>query len=296
MVVVLSALFLLTEALPGDFADRLAGPDHERAERLRAQHGLDLPALLRLGRWWLHALQGDLGTSLINDQPVLPRVVGRLITTLAVAAPAAVLAAVLGCVLAFVMAWCQGRRRGTWISAAVAVIAGLPEVVLVIALVLLLAVTLKLVPPVSLTTPGAGPWARWEILVLPVLALTLPHAAWGARMLRGTADDILAGYVVTSARRRGVPGWRIAWAHVLPRWWGPILHTTAYLTAGILGGSVVVESMLAYAGLGQLLADAVASRDTPTVQAAGTIVVGISLALFTGADLLSRVAETRGLP
>lgn len=286
LLVVMSGLFLLTEALPGDFADGVAGADRERAEQLRAGRGLDGPVLLRLAHWWVSLLRGDLGVSLTDGQPVLPRVLDRLQTTLAVAAPAALVAVLAAVLLALALAWWRGKPASARLSAVTAVLAGLPEVVLVVGLVLLLSVGLGLVPAVSLPIPGAPAWSNPEILVLPVLALALPAAAWGARLLRGSADDLLADDVVVSARRRGVPARIIVVAHVLPRWRFPIAQAAAFLAAGILGGSVVVESMLAFPGLGQGLASAVAARDTPMVQAMGLVVVGASLALLMLADLV----------
>lgn len=293
MVVVLSVVFLLMEALPGDYADQVAGADRAAAEEIRARHGLGDSPVVRLIRWWFAACRGDFGTSLVSGQEVLPRIWERLGMTLAIAVPAIVISATLGIVVAFAMAWLRGRTSGTRLTGAVAVVAGLPEVVLVISLMMLLSVALRLVPPVSLITPGKPVWSEPGILVLPIAALTIIHAAWTARMLRGSADDILATDVVGSARRRGVALWRIAFVHVAPRWAGPVAQAAAYLAAGILGGSVIVESMLAYAGLGQALADAVASRDTPTVQAAATVIVGISLALLTAADMATRRSERR---
>lgn len=287
MLVVLSALFLLTEALPGDHADSLAGADVDRAEQLRDQWGLDGPVLARLARWWGGVFRGTLGVSFVDGHDVLPRVLDRLVATLTLAVPAAVLATGAAILLAFAQAWWAMRPSGTSLAASVGIIAGLPEVVLIVGLVLLLAVTWQLVPAVSLTTPGEPPWSNPAILVLPILALTIPHAAWGSRMLRGSADDLLASDIVISARKRGVPVSRIALRHVMPRWLGPIVQTTAFLTAGILSGSVVVESMLAYPGLGQALASSVASRDTPTVQGVGAVVVGMALALLTIADLVA---------
>lgn len=293
MVVVLSALFLLTETLPGDYADTVAGADRARAEQLREQWGLNTPVLLRLAEWWGRAIRGDLGVSLVTGQPVLPRVLARLEATLVIAVPSVLLAAICGVGLAFALAWFRDRTSGTTLSFGVSAIAGLPEVVLIVSLVLLFSVAWGLLPPVSLTDPRTPLVLQWKILVLPILALTIPHAAWGARMLRGSADDLLASELVASARRRGVPARRIAYAHVFPRWIGPIVQVSAYLAAGVLGGSVVVESMLAYPGLGQMLASAVASRDVPTVQVVGAVIVGVSLTLLTLADLIASRAERR---
>ncbi|RBP64941.1 peptide/nickel transport system permease protein [Brevibacterium sanguinis] len=293
LLVVMSGLFLLTEALPGDFADGVAGADRGRAELLRSQRGLDGPVLIRLAHWWASLLRGDLGTSLTDGQPVLPRVLDRLQTTLIVAVPAAVLAVLAAVLLALALAWWRGRPAGARLAVVTAVLAGLPEVVLVVGLVLLLSVGLRLVPAVSLPTPGMPAWSDPEILLLPILALALPATAWGARLLRGSADDLLAGDVVVSARRRGVPARIIVVSHVIPRWLPPIAQAAAFLTAGVLGGSVVVESLLAYPGLGQGLASAVAARDTPMVQAVSLVIVGVSLALLMLADLVRTEAGRR---
>lgn len=214
MVVALSALFLLTAALPGDFADSVAGTDKARAERLREQWGLNAPVVPRLAMWWEQVLQGDFGDSLANGQPVLSRVLVRLEATLTIAVPSVLLAAFCGTGLAFALAWLRNQRLGTTLALAVSMFTGLPEIVFVVSLVLLFAVGLGLFPAVSLVDPGKSLLLQWKILILPILALAIPHAAWAARMLRGSADDLLASELVASARRRGVSVTRIAYAHV----------------------------------------------------------------------------------
>lgn len=291
MAVVLSALFVLVDALPSDYAGRVAGANATRAEQLRASYGLDAPVTVRLVRWWAGIARGDAGVSFVDAHPVLPKVAHRFMMTAAIGVPAMLIAVTAAVVVAFALAWLDHTLPGTWLSVAVSVIVGLPEVVLIIALVLLGAVWLGWVPPVSLVNPAIPLWRQPTILLLPVTALAVPHAAWGARMLRGSAADVISGDLVASARRRGVGVWRIAVHHVLPRWRGPIIQVSAMLAAGIIGGSVVVEALLAYPGLGQLLASAVANRDTPTVQAAGAAVVAVSLALLTAADYAATRAE-----
>lgn len=293
LIVVVTGLYLLTEVLPGDFADSAAGPDPQRAEALRAQRGLDAPVLLRLVSWWTGVFHGDLGTSLIDETPVLPRVLTRMALTLAATIPAAVLAVVLAAVTALILAWWRGRIVGTQVSVLVSLLTGLPEIVLIVGLVLLLSAAAQLVPPVSLPEPGQPVWADPSILLLPVLCLALPNAAWGARMLRGSADDLLSTDLVVAARRRGAPAFHILTAHVLPRWLEPVTQVAALLSVGVLGGTAIVESLLAYPGAGQALVAAVSARDTPMVQGLGLVIVGISLAVLLIADLLTSRTRLR---
>lgn len=290
---VVSALFLLTDALPGDSADVRAGADRARAEQLRRQEGLDASAGVRLVRWWQQVLGGDLGTSWADGSPVLEQVVEHAQRTAVVALPAGALAAAASMALALVISWHRGRPFATGLSAAATVVAGMPEVVLVIGLVLLLAVGAGVVPAVSLLPPGAPPWAAPEVLVLPVLALALPATAWSTRLLLGPCSDVVAGDVVASARRRGVPALQVVLRHVLPPLLAPWVQALAVLASGVLAGGVVVESLLAYPGLGQLLAGAVSRRDTAVVQGAGLVLVTVSLALYTAADLLASRAAQR---
>ncbi|QSB06677.1 ABC transporter permease [Natronoglycomyces albus] len=286
MGAVLTGLFLLTEMLPSDLADVQAGADVERAEQLRHIYGLDQPIGVRLWDWWSAVFSGDLGHSLIDGSPVWPRVADRLINTAAIAMPAILIAAVATVALALVLSWNRGRPVATRTSVGLAACAGLPEAVLTVALVALLSVRLGWVPSVSLLAPGQQPWDRVEILLLPVLSLAIPAIAWSTRMLKGSSDDIVSLDVVVSARLRGMPAHRVILRHVLPRMRGPLAQVFAVMAAGILGGSVIVESLLAYPGIGQLLSGAVAARDTPMVQGAGLVLVVVSMSLYTAADLI----------
>lgn len=288
IAVVASAVFAVTELLPGDAADVAAGADRAAAEELRDAAGLDASAPARLGAWWWDAVRGDLGSSLVDGAPVAPLVLQRLGSTLAVAAPAWALAVAVGALIAVIAAARRGRRGDGATTAAVAVAAGVPESVLLIALVLVLSTGLGWLPAVATLPPGVGPAEAPEVLVLPVLALALPSAAWAARTLRGPAEDVLRDPVVASAVERGVPLARVGWRHVLPRLAPPLAQSAAVLAGAVLGGGAVVESLLDYPGLGRLLVGAVASRDVPVVQGAALVLTAVSVFALTAADALTR--------
>ncbi|WP_410617198.1 ABC transporter permease [Amycolatopsis sp. lyj-109] len=284
LAAVVTGVFLLTASLPQDAAQVLAGrqADPARLAQLRAELGLDRPLWERFGSWLAGLLHGDLGRSLVDGRPVGPLVLDRLGASALIVLPAWVLAVLLGVLVALVSA----RRAAA--SAAVAAFAAVPEVVLVSGLVLVFATGLGRLPAVSLLPVGGSAWDAPEVLVLPILALALPSAAWLARSVRGPVADIVGRPFVLDAHLRGVPPARVVVAHVLPHVAGPVAQAAAILAGALLAGTTVVESLLAYPGVGQLLATAVATRDVPVVQAVALVDAVVALAAVLTADRVSK--------
>lgn len=289
LVVVASTVFLLTATLPGDAAASLAGADRAAAAQIRTELGLDRPVLLRLLDWWGHALGGDLGRSWLSRTPVTEILPGRLAASAAVAIPAWGLALGAGWGTAVWLALRRRRPEERAATGLLAVLAGIPEAVVVVLLTLLLAGWAGWLPAVSLLPPGASPLARPELLVLPVLGLAVPGYAWAARLLRGPADEALGRRVVTAARRRGESTPRVVARHVLPPMLPSVAQAGAVLAAGVLGGGAVVETLLAYPGLGLLLTQAVAARDVPVVQGVSLVLAALALAGYAAADTVREV-------
>ncbi|MFD8493750.1 ABC transporter permease [Amycolatopsis sp. NPDC059657] len=282
LAAVVVAVFLLTGLLPQDAAQVMAGQqaDPARVAALRAAMGFDRPAWERFGSWLLGVAHGDFGKSYLDGQPVGAVLGQRLGASLAVVVPAWLLAVALGVLVALLLGW-RDRRAG---SALVAAVSALPDVVLISGLVLVFATVLGWLPAVSLLPVGGSAWERPEILVLPVLALTLPAAAWLARLLRGPVADVVGRPFVLDARLRGLSPARIAVRHVLPHLAAPLAQGAALLLGGLLAGTTVVESLLAYPGLGQLLATAVGTRDVPVVQAVALLDAVVVLVAVLIAD------------
>lgn len=279
LAAVIAVVFLLTELLPQDAAQVLAGQhaDPARVAALRAELGLDRPGWQRFGAWLLGVVRGDLGRSLVDGQPVGPVLWQRFGASVLVVVPAWIFAVVLGTALAL-------GRAG---ESAVAAVAGLPDVVLVTGLVVVFATGLGWLPAVSLAPVGGSAWDRPEILVLPVLALALPATSWVARQLRGPVADVDARPFVADARLRGLSPPRIAVRHMLPHLAAPLAQAAAILAGGLLAGTAVVESLLAYPGLGQLLATAVNTRDVPVIQAVALLYGAV---LVTATLIADRIA------
>ncbi|MDX3187155.1 ABC transporter permease [Streptomyces sp. MN03-5084-2B] len=284
LAAVVTGVFLLTALLPQDAAQVLAGrqADPSRVAVLRSELGLDRPLWTRFFAWLAGILRGDLGKSYVDGRPVGPVLAERLGASALVVVPAWVLAVVFGVLAALLVA----RRPAG--SAAVAAVSSLPEVVLVSGLVLVFATGLGWLPAVSLLPVGGSAWGAPEVLVLPVLGLALPSAAWLARSVRGPVEDVLGRPFVVDAHLRGVSPARIRVRHVLPHLAGPVAQGAAILAGSLLAGTTVVESLLAYPGLGQLLATAVASRDVPVVQAVALVDALVVLAAVLAADRIAK--------
>ncbi|MEU5265363.1 ABC transporter permease [Amycolatopsis sp. NPDC021455] len=283
-VAVVTGVFLLTALLPQDAAQVLAGrqADPARVAALRADLGLDRPLWERFGAWLGGLVHGDLGRSYVDGRPVGPVLADRLGASALIVVPAWVLAVVFGVLVALVVA----RRPAG--SALVAAFAALPEVVLVTGLVLVFATALGRLPAVSLLPVGGSAWDAPEVLVLPILGLALPSAAWLARSVRGPVADVRERPFVVDAHLRGVSPARVAVRHVLPHLAGPVAQGAAILAGALLAGTTVVESLLAYPGLGQLLATAVASRDVPVVQAVALVDALVVLPAVLAADRIAK--------
>jgi peptide/nickel transport system permease protein len=271
-VVVSVVVFAAVDALPSDAVAARTGAraDPETARLLRQQLGLDLPIWQRWAQWTGATLRGDWGRSLVTDRPVADLLLPRLAATAALTAVALLLTVVLMITVGWALGAARPKRAHRWTSLVTSVSA-VPQVVVVAALVVGLSGVLGWLPPVSLLAPGASPLDQPQLLVLPALALALPAAAWGAGFLGGVIADAAAAPHVRDARMRGVVGCRLHLRHVLPFVVSPTVRATAVIAAGMLTSAAVVETMLGYQGLGELLVTAIASRDTPVVAVVGLL-------------------------
>ncbi|KAB8194816.1 ABC transporter permease subunit [Nonomuraea phyllanthi] len=287
LAAVSAAVFAATELLPGDAADAVGAGRASAAQlaELRAERGLDRPGWERWAGWAWALLHGDAGRSLLSGRPVVDVVGGRLPATAVLAGPAFVLTALLvllGCALAGRRAL---RRPGDAGGGLATAFTAVPQVVVAAALAALLSGVLGWVPPVSLLPAGGGP-PDPSIVLLPVLTLALPSAAFGVALLGGAVADALRRPYVTDALIRGVPAGRILRRHVLPVLAAPALRVLAVVVGGLTAGSALVETVFGYAGAGELLVSSVAARDTPVVQLLALGSAAAVLAVLLLADLV----------
>jgi peptide/nickel transport system permease protein len=290
LVVVCALVGVAVELLPGDAAEARAGSYATPADlaRIRAEQGLDRPAVVRWLEWAAGAVRGDLGTSATSGRAVVDVLAERWPTTAVLAGLALLVAVPLAAAstAAAAAAALRGRRRADApLTAAVAV----PQVVVAAGLTAVLAGLLGWLPPVSLLAPGVPILAQAHLLVLPVASLALPTAAFAAVLLRGAAADAVAAPHVRDARLRGLPPHVIATRYVAGALAAPAVQVLAVVGGALLAGTALVESVFGVAGLGELLVTAVATRDVVVVQAVAALTAAAVLIGLTAADVVGEL-------
>lgn len=285
-------IFAAMQLLPGDAADVLlskhAGAGAASAEQragLRAELGLDRPLPERYGQWITAVARGDLGRSLISGRPVAATIRARLANTLTLAGIAAALLVLLA--LGFGV-WAGARADRTTdrvITASAVTVGSLPEFVIAILLIQLLAFTWPLLPPISLVPPGQSPLRTPAVLVLPVVTLVAVMAPQTIRMVRAQMAEVLGSPYIQLARLHGIPERRIVARHALRNALAPAAPLLAGSISWLLGSVVVVETVFNYPGLSRDLVHAIATRDLPYIQSVTLLVAAVTVLVYLLADL-----------
>ncbi|MFJ9469249.1 ABC transporter permease [Streptomyces caniferus] len=287
-VAVVLLVFALTEALPGDAAVALAGdqPDPGRIAVIRETMHLDRPACERLGEWAAGLLHADLGTSLTSGRPVSSAIGDAFGPTLLLAALTLVLLVPAAGCLGVLAARHEGRLADRLISSVTLAVYAVPEFALGVLLVAVFALRLGWLPPTAVGY-GGELLAHPAALVLPVLVLLSRPVCSLTRLIRAGMIDALASPYVAQARRYGIPGARIRYAHALPHALGPAAQQLARTVDWLLCGVVVVEALFVVPGLGTVLMNAVTERDVPVLQGLAVVFGCTAVVLNLGADLVT---------
>jgi peptide/nickel transport system permease protein len=288
--------FCLMNLLPGTAASALLGASAtpESIAALNVKLGLNEPFPTRYLDWLGNALHGNLGTSLATGQPVTSLVLSRLEVSGELIALAFLLA--LGC--AIVVATAAARRPGgiaDWISVVVST-AGLsvPSFVVALALVLVFAVKLKVVPPLGFVPISANLGWNLRTLILPAVTLAVGIFAVFNRLLRADLiDQLQTEDYVTTARAKGASPWRVLIRHALRNSLFGLLTVAGLQIGALFGTTVVVEQVFSIPGVGQQLLSAISNEDVPVVEGIVALIATITVLANLTADLLYAVLDPR---
>ncbi|NPE58303.1 ABC transporter permease [Dickeya dadantii] len=284
--------FLLVRAIPGDPARLLLGirstPD--AIARIRAQYGLDEPVWLQYFYFLRNLLRGEMGRSIVYKIDTLPLVASRVEPTLLLVLGSVLMALLLAVVLATLAVRHHGGLTDQIIRLVSTVGLGFPAFWLGIMLILLFSLRLGWFP-----VSGYGSnWAeRLHHLFLPCLTVALALSAVLTRNLRVSLLAELKSDYVVAARARGQPERRIFWRHVVPNSLVPTLNLLAVNIGWLIGGTVVIESVFALPGMGQLLVRAIFSRDYMVVQGVVMLFAVATVTVNLLADLLTVALDPR---
>jgi peptide/nickel transport system permease protein len=269
LLFVVSALsFLLVSLVPGNAAGVLAGngASPQRLAQLDRQLGLNLPVYEQYWHWLKHALEGNLGSSLVTQQSVGPVIVGtRLSVTMSLIVGALLLAAIFGIGLGMLSA-ARGGFLGRALDAVALIGYAMPPFWLGAVLIVIFSVKLNLLPAEGYISFSQSPSGWFDSLVLPVVALSLGAVAVVARYTREAMLEALGSEYVRVAWANGVSARSIYFRHALKNAAPRIITTIGVTAVGLLTGTVLIETVFALPGLGGLAVTATTQRDLPTIQ------------------------------
>jgi peptide/nickel transport system permease protein len=288
-------LFWAMVLLPGDPAARVlgTGATPDRLAALQRELGLDRPATERYLDWLVDAVHGDLGLSLVSRSPVTDLVGPRLVNTLLLVALAATIAATIALAAGVAAGLRAGSSRDRMLSGAGLVGVSVPDFVIAGLLLTVVGFGLGWLPPTCLVAGGGRPWDDPRVLVLPVVSLAIPTGSWLFRYVRSGVAAAAGSDHVEAARLAGLRPRAVVFRHLLPAAVIPSMQAFGYAGASLLGGTLVVEQVFSYPGLGQAMVDAVSARDAPVVLAIGVLLSVAVAAAFTLADLVSAMLDPR---
>ncbi len=290
--------FALANLAPGDPAELILGreleqpPTPEQLEAFREEHGLNDPFLVQYARWTAGAATGDLGTSFRSGKPVLEELTSRLPATLQIAVPAFLVSTGLAIVVGIVSA----IRRNSFADHASRVTAlvgdSVPSFVLAYLLIIVFSVTLGILP-----VAGRG---TWQHFVLPSLTLGLATTASIMRLTRSSLLDVLGEDYVRTAQAMGLPRRTVIVRHALRNALIPVITVAALVFGGFATGTVIVEYVFGWPGVGRFAVDSIFDRDYPVIQGfvvfTGTVFVIVNLVvdlLYLRLDPRVRLAGRR---
>lgn len=303
MLVVSIIIFSGMSLLPGDFSQAILGQaaTEETVAAFRKEIGLDQPAVLRYFQWVGAVVQGDLGTSFsgrtgtgqAQAREVADLVAPRLWNTLFLAGVTAAISVPLAVLLGLFAALYRNSLFDRSVNAATLTTIATPDFFVAYILILFFGSLWQVFPSLANIDAEMGIGERLYRITLPVLTLCLVILAHMMRMTRAAIINLLASPYIEMARLSGASQSEIIFKHALPNAWAPIATVIAFNLAYLVVGVVVVEVVFVYPGIGQLMVDAVTSRDIPVVQACCMIFAATYIILNLIADVVGIVTNPR---
>jgi peptide/nickel transport system permease protein len=291
------AIFLMVRLLPGDVIDVLLGADTQATpevrEQARKQLGLDGSYAEQYWRWASDAAQGDLGTSVRNAEPVSSILRDALPITLELVFVSLIISLVVGIPLGVISAV---RRDGS--SDYLARVAGLigvsiPSFWLATLLLLFTSRAFGWVPPLTYVSPLDDLGANLSQFILPALSISVFTMAIVMRMVRATMLEVLSQDYVRTALAKGVPRRNVVYRHALRNALIPVVTVVGFEVGVLMSGAAIVEIIFGLPGIGNLLLQAIFSRDYPLIQATTMLIAVIFITFNLLVDLVYGVLDPR---
>lgn len=290
--------FLLVEQLPGDPILAILPPealdDLENIERIRKELKLDDSVFTRYARWVGDAIQGDLGKSYITDQPVAEAIKDRIPVTMELALLATIIAALFAIPIGAIAAYREGGYFDRITSALTTAALSIPGFLVGIFFIWLFTLKFNWLPSTGWNRLSEkGLLANLQTAILPASALALAPLAINARLIRADMIGTLKEDYILSARAKGLRDRYILMRHALRPSSLTAITVFALQLGGLIGGTVVIETVFALPGLGTRLISGIYQRDVMMIQGITLFIATVYVVVNTAVDLLYLALDPR---
>lgn len=285
--------FLLIRLTPGDPAKLILGPEagEEALALKRKELKLDRNIFIQYGYYMSNVLKGDLGMSIVSERPVREEIFSRLPATIELAVVSMFFATLTG-VIVGVLSAVYPRSLIDGVSRIfVFIFLAMPAFWLGLELIIICSRRLEWFPPAN----RGEPWTMSMLghLMLPSLTLGLGTGAVLCRILRSSMMQVLAMDYIRTARAKGLHPWNVIMKHALKNAMIPFITIVGLSTGAMLGGSVIVETVFNWPGVGKLLVDSIRGRDFPVTMGSVLIMATLFVVINLIVDCLYVVFDPR---
>ncbi|MFC3745962.1 ABC transporter permease [Paenibacillus sp. GCM10012306] len=292
-------IFCLYASTPGDFITGNIKLTAERKAELREIYGLNKPVLERYGLWMKNALHGDFGYSLAQQKPVLQLFNDYIWNSFLLAAVSTFLTWLIAVIIGVISAYKQYSWFDTLVMVAIFAAMSLPSFFIGLFLIKILAVDLKWLPPGGIITTGSNA-TGWEYIkevvthmALPVIVMTLLGLGSLTRYFRSNMVDVLKQDYIRTARAKGLKERKVLFTHALRNALLPAITLVGFELPALFGGSLIIEKIFNWPGIGQLYMQSFGLRDYPLLMGFTMFIAILTVIGTLLSDLLYRIADPR---
>ena len=300
LLVITFLIYLGLYLTPGDAVsymfspDQLANLDPARLAELRALYGLDDPFIVQYFKWLGQILQGNFGYSITNGQPIADQLKQMFPATLELSLAALIISSVLGSVLGILSALKKGSIGDNVLTVAGMIGVSIPQFFFGMICILFFAINLGVLPIGGRTAPGIVTFAgRLKYLILPASVLGISLTAGVMRYARSSMLDTMNKDYIKTARAKGLPEWRVNLIHGFRVALTPVVVLIGFRLPTLIGGSVVIETIFQWPGIGNAFKNAVTGQNYPMVMTIALFsVLAVLIASFL-VDIFTAILDPR---
>lgn len=299
-LVICFLVYLGLELTPGDAVshminpDALGGMDPAQLEELRQALGLGQPFIVRFWIWLTGLLQGNFGYSMSGGVPISRILADRLPATLELSIAALLISTVLGSLLGIISALKRGSKTDSALTVVGMLGVSVPEFFFGLVAILIFGLNLGWLPVGGRMMPGYVTfWDRLPHLIMPASVLSIMLTAGVMRYARSSMLDALSKDFIKTARSKGIPEWRVNLLHGFRVALTPVVVLIGFRLPVLLGGSVIIEQVFQWPGIGNEFISAVRSQDYPVVMTIALLSVMTVLVASLIVDVLTAVIDPR---